>query len=58
MDFGLKDNVILITGAASGIGQAAARLLKTSGAKLVLTDINAEGLSPLSARSPPPASKL
>ena len=45
MDFGLKDNVILITGAASGIGHAAARLLKTSGAKLVLTDINAEGLS-------------
>lgn len=45
MDFGLKDNVILITGAASGIGQAAARLLKTSGAKLVLTDINADGLS-------------
>jgi len=44
MDFGLKDNVILITGAASGMGQAAARLLKTSGAKLVLTDINAEGL--------------
>ncbi len=45
MDFGLKDNVILITGAASGIGQAAARLLKTSGAKLVLTDINADALS-------------
>jgi NAD(P)-dependent dehydrogenase (short-subunit alcohol dehydrogenase family) len=45
MDFGLKDNVILITGAASGMGQAAARLHKTSGAKLVLTDINADGLS-------------
>lgn len=45
MDFGLKDNVILITGAASGMGQAAARLLKTSGAKLVLTDINGAGLS-------------
>jgi len=45
MDFGLKDNVILITGAASGMGQAAARLLKTAGAKLVLTDINADGLS-------------
>jgi 3-oxoacyl-[acyl-carrier protein] reductase len=45
MDFGLKDNVILITGAASGMGQAAAGLLKTSGAKLVLTDINSAGLS-------------
>lgn len=45
MDFGLKDNVILITGAASGMGQAAARLLKTTGAKLVLIDINANGLS-------------
>lgn len=45
MDFGLKDQVILITGAASGMGQAAARLLKTSGAKLVLTDINGDGLS-------------
>lgn len=45
MDFGLKDNVIVITGAASGMGQAAARLLKTSGAKVVLTDINGAGLS-------------
>jgi len=45
MDFGLKDHVILITGAASGMGQAAARLLKTSAAKLVLTDINGAGLS-------------
>lgn len=45
MDFGLKDNVILITGAASGMGQAAARLLNTSGAKLVLTDVNGAGLS-------------
>jgi 3-oxoacyl-[acyl-carrier protein] reductase len=45
MDFGLKDHVILITGAASGMGQAAARLLKTSAAKLVLTDINGAGIS-------------
>lgn len=45
MDFGLQDKVILITGAAGGMGQAAARLLKASGAKLVLTDINAGGLS-------------
>jgi NADP-dependent 3-hydroxy acid dehydrogenase YdfG len=45
MDFGLTDKVILITGAAGGMGQAAARLLKTSGAKLVLSDIDAGGLS-------------
>ena len=45
MDFGLKDHVILITGAASGMGQAAARLLKTSAARLVLTDINGAGIS-------------
>ena len=45
MDPGLKDKVILITGAASGFGQAAARLLVTSGANLVLTDINTQGLA-------------
>lgn len=45
MDFGLTDNLVVITGAASGMGQAAARLLKRSGAKLVLTDINEAGLS-------------
>lgn len=45
MDLGLRDKVILITGAASGFGQAAARLLVTSGAKLVLADINAPGLA-------------
>jgi NADP-dependent 3-hydroxy acid dehydrogenase YdfG len=45
MDLGLKDKVILITGAASGFGQAAARLLVASGANLVLTDINTQGLA-------------
>lgn len=45
MDFGLKDKVVLITGAASGFGRAAARLLQTSGAKLALADINAQNLS-------------
>jgi 3-oxoacyl-[acyl-carrier protein] reductase len=45
MDLGLKDKVILITGAASGFGQAAARLLVTSGANLVLTDVNTQGLA-------------
>jgi 3-oxoacyl-[acyl-carrier protein] reductase len=45
MDFGLKDSVILITGAASGFGQAATRRLKGSGAKLVLADINSGQLA-------------
>ena len=34
MDFGLKDNVILITGAASGMGQAAARLSRRPASNL------------------------
>src|SRR5262249_51795586 len=45
MDFGLKDKVIIITGAASGFGQAATRLLMTSNAKLVLADLNTQGLA-------------
>lgn len=38
---GLKDKVVLITGAASGIGAAAARAFAAEGAALVLSDINA-----------------
>jgi NAD(P)-dependent dehydrogenase (short-subunit alcohol dehydrogenase family) len=45
MDFGLQDKVIIITGAASGFGQAATRLLLKSKAKLVLADLNTQGLS-------------
>lgn len=35
---------VLVTGAASGIGLALARLLAAEGARLVLTDVAAEGL--------------
>ena len=40
----LKDKVVVITGAASGIGLEMARVFAREGAKLVLADINAAGL--------------
>jgi meso-butanediol dehydrogenase / (S,S)-butanediol dehydrogenase / diacetyl reductase len=41
----LEGKVAVITGAADGIGRAAAILFAMEGAKLVLTDINKKGLS-------------
>ena len=38
------DKVVLVTGAASGIGRATAERLAAEGATLALTDVNAEGL--------------
>lgn len=38
----LQDKVIIITGAAQGMGETHARLCLAEGAKVVLTDINAE----------------
>ncbi len=40
----LNDKTIIITGAASGIGRKTATVLKSLGAKLLLLDINKEGL--------------
>jgi NAD(P)-dependent dehydrogenase (short-subunit alcohol dehydrogenase family) len=40
----IVDKVILITGAASGIGQAASQLFAENGAKLMISDQNIEGL--------------
>ncbi len=39
----LKDKVIIITGAGSGLGAATAKLSGKEGAKVVLSDINLEG---------------
>ncbi|MTE15497.1 SDR family oxidoreductase [Nocardia aurantiaca] len=43
-DRGLNGKKTLITGAASGIGRATALAASRKGARLVLTDVNAEGL--------------
>ena len=40
-----KGHKVFITGAASGIGRAAALAMARRGCKLLLTDINQEGLS-------------
>jgi short-subunit dehydrogenase len=44
----LKDKIIILTGAAGGIGSATARLLAGEGAVLVLTDIKKDELEALS----------
>ncbi|MCH2264652.1 MAG: SDR family NAD(P)-dependent oxidoreductase, partial [SAR86 cluster bacterium] len=38
----VNNKVVIITGAASGLGKADAMLLSEEGAKLVLSDINVE----------------
>ncbi len=38
----VKDKVIIVTGAASGLGLADAKVLVREGAKVIMTDINAE----------------
>jgi NAD(P)-dependent dehydrogenase (short-subunit alcohol dehydrogenase family) len=36
----MKDNVVLITGGASGLGAATARLVAANGGKVVIADMN------------------
>ena len=43
MDYGLQGRVVLVTGAASGIGKATAELFGSLGARVVASDSNADG---------------
>jgi len=52
MDLGLTDRVALVTGAASGIGEACALALAAEGCRIVGSDISEEGLERLEARDP------
>ena len=44
---GFRDRVILISGATGGFGSAAARMFSEDGARLVLTDLDPDGLESL-----------
>ena len=48
--FNIEGHVALVTGAASGLGLAYAEVMAENGAKVVLADINAEGLEAVHAR--------
>lgn len=49
MTFDVKDKVVLVTGAASGIGAATARLAAARGAKVIATDVDGERIQGVAA---------
>lgn len=49
MELRLEGRVALVTGAAQGIGQAIARVLKAAGARVVVADMDAQGLEAFAA---------
>ncbi|HCF38223.1 MAG TPA: beta-ketoacyl-ACP reductase, partial [Thermosipho africanus] len=50
----LKDKVCIITGAASGIGKAAALLFSKEGATIIACDMSEENLKVLKEENPGP----
>jgi NAD(P)-dependent dehydrogenase (short-subunit alcohol dehydrogenase family) len=50
MEVSLSDKAVVVTGAASGIGEAVAQLAAGSGARLLLTDRNAEALGQIAGQ--------
>ena len=51
METGLRDRLILVTGATGGIGAATVRLLETEGADVIAAGRNPERLSELAAET-------
>ncbi|MCH7910026.1 MAG: SDR family NAD(P)-dependent oxidoreductase [Candidatus Hydrogenedentes bacterium] len=45
MDLGLSGKAVLITGGASGLGRETARYMADEGARIAISDLNAEGVA-------------
>jgi NAD(P)-dependent dehydrogenase (short-subunit alcohol dehydrogenase family) len=52
MDYGLEDRVVILTGAAGGIGSALARAFSAQGARLALLDLEHDRLDEVAAPLP------
>ncbi len=57
-DLGLKDRVVLVTGAASGIGRAVAERFHAAGSRLAIADIDRAGLDATAAALGPGVASL